>query len=101
MTFKKGDPKPSNSGRKRGTPNKVRVLRVAEVLAGNKINPVQEIISLLPNLEPRERVKTLLELISYLEVKPSIYEPIEDHEEETQPAEAATTADLLSLVTPK
>jgi hypothetical protein len=33
MTFKKGDPKPENSGRRRGTPNK-RTIYVREVLEG-------------------------------------------------------------------
>jgi hypothetical protein len=82
MTFRKGDPKLPGSGRRRGSPNKRKVLCVAEVLERNCKDPIAEVLMLIPHLEPKDAVKVWLELQQYVESKPKeAYAPDESGEE--------------------
>jgi len=51
MTFKKGDKKPSNSGRKKGTPNK-KTKELMEVLGS--FSPAEELIRIYNSTENEE-----------------------------------------------
>lgn len=64
MPFKKGDPRPEGSGRKKGTPDKKSIL-VREILESHGINLVEQIIVRLPKLKTEEQVKALIQLIPY------------------------------------
>lgn len=58
-------------GRKKGTPNKRRVLKVEDSLLKADIeDPVARILDLLPDLRPYEQVRVWLDLISYIQPKP-------------------------------
>lgn len=67
MAFQKGDPKPPGSGRKKGQPNRITLLRVEDFLNTKGIHPVQKILDLLPTLDPADQVKTWLHLMKYVE----------------------------------
>jgi hypothetical protein len=68
--FKKGMPKPAGSGRKKGTPNKTKLVRVADLFAEQGINPVDKVMELLPDMRPEAQAKVWLELLSYCQAKP-------------------------------
>ncbi len=63
--FKKGDKKPANSGRKKGTPHKKSLL-VREVLENHGINLAEQIIVRLPKLSTLEQVRALTALLPYV-----------------------------------
>jgi hypothetical protein len=69
VAFQKGQPRPPTAGRKKGTPNKATLLKVEEVLAQKGINPVEEILALIPDLPPVAQAKTWLELLQYTQAK--------------------------------
>ena len=71
MTFKVGDPKPAGSGRKKGVKNKVKVdvPQVRELLGMKGINPIEEIMKLLPDLRTNEQVEVWKWLYQYVEPK--------------------------------
>jgi hypothetical protein len=69
-SFVKGMGKPPGSGRKKGTPNKTKLLRVADFLAEKSLNPVDEIMALMPDMRPEAQAKVWLELLSYCQAKP-------------------------------
>ena len=57
-------------GRKPGSKNKVSIKRVAEILAEQNINPVDEILKLLPQVKPETAIKTWETLLAYTQPKP-------------------------------
>jgi hypothetical protein len=63
--FQTGQVKPEGSGRKKGTPNK-KTLDLAEKLRAEGLDPVLELIKLLPLLEPQQKANVLLDLMTYL-----------------------------------
>ncbi len=63
MSFKPGHEKVG--GRILGTRNK-KISRVAEILEELDIEPVKEIIALLPDLTAKERVDVLRDLLNYI-----------------------------------
>lgn len=70
MAYHKGRGKSPGSGRKRGTPNKNKLLRVADVLSEAGKSPVEELLLLIPKLQPHYQAKVWLELLSYCQAKP-------------------------------
>lgn len=94
--FTKGHQK--MGGRKKGTPNKKKVLKVADVLAEKGINPVEKILEQLPYLDPKDQVKAWLELQSYTEAKPREVEVDPPEADDEDAVKKATTAELLSIV---
>lgn len=98
--FQKGTPKPANSGRKKGTPNKARLKRVAELLAEAGVNPAGEIMDCIALMdEPKDRAKAWADLLAYCEAKPKAKDA---PAEEIDPEQFGdlTNEDLLKLVKP-
>lgn len=93
--FRPGDKKPEKSGRKLGTPNK-RTTLLVETLDSLEIEPLKEIIDLLPTLEPKEQVDVYLDLISYIYPKRKATEV--SFEEETREAFKPTMEDMKALI---
>ena len=69
MGFKKGDPKPAGSGRKKGqvSTGSATVKKVREIFAERGDSPATMLIDLMAELEPRDKAKVLLELLRYCE----------------------------------
>ena len=83
--FVKGNKKPANSGRKKGTPNKKSIARVADILFDKNINPVEKILSEVRYLTPKEQIDVWLDLLTWCEPKPKAQEvplepPVDDSE---------------------
>lgn len=104
MAFVKGMPRPAGAGRKKGSLNKKKVLRVEEVLAEKNVNPVEKILELIPKLSPSEQIKSYFDLLKYLqptlkaqEVDPADYSSSEEEDEEN-PIEELTNDQLIALV---
>ena len=101
MTFQPGQPRPPNAGRKKGSKNKIRIKKVAEVLAENGLNPVLEIVDILNNeahdMKPAERAKLWLDLLSYCQAKPREIEP-EPEDDPSEELQETPTEALLKLV---
>ena len=76
MAFTPGTPKPKNSGRKKGQKNLKTLLKAKCVLVNANLNPIEEIIKLLPELSPRDRLEALKYLQGFVECH--IKENIED-----------------------
>jgi DNA integrity scanning protein DisA with diadenylate cyclase activity len=86
--FKKGMQKVPGSGRKKGQLKKVTVARVREVLAEHGKNPTEEILKLIPYLEPEDQLKAWCFLIGFSEARPS-------EEEQNKLNKVAELADKL------
>ena len=95
--FKKGDKRPEGSGRRKGQKSKNRLLRIEEYLAENKINPIQEIITLIPSLDPEDQVKTWLQLQAYLQPKASEANDPTRQDEEEEDLSSLSEAELISI----
>lgn len=87
MKFEKGQPKPESSGRKKGTPNKKKIVKVADLLAEQNINPAEKILNIIPTLDPEDQVKAWLDLLSYCEAKPKDQGPDGDGDDDNDPDE--------------
>lgn len=61
-------------GRKKGSKNKLNYKKVIDVLLEKGLNPTEEILKLIPELEISEQVKTWLFLLTYTQARP----PVED-----------------------
>lgn len=100
--FVKGQAKPANSGRQKGTPNKKRLKRVAEALAEKDLDPIDKILAEIPFLEPRYKVQTWLEILSYCQAKPKDLEPAGDETQEgedlKEQLKEVSDAKLIALV---
>lgn len=83
--------KPGQSGNPKGRPKKL-IPRVDEILAKQKINPVDEILALMPQLKPRDQAEIWLQLIAYCQAKP------QKSEVDPDPLEEMPTPELLALV---
>lgn len=70
MTFVKGQKKPLNSGRKPGTPNIKRLPGVEQFLSEKDINPISEILKLIPLVPPNDQLKAWFNILSYVQHKP-------------------------------
>ncbi len=77
--FKPGDKRPENAGRKPGTLNKKTML-LFETLETLRVDPVREIIDLLPALEPKDKVNVYLDLLGYIYPKRKAIEFSEETE---------------------
>jgi hypothetical protein len=74
MPFQPGQQKPPGSGRKKGQSNSKKLPKVAEYFATNDINPVRELMELLPSLMPGQQMAVWLELLKYCQ---PTFRPIE------------------------
>lgn len=94
--FQKGQPRPLNSGRRAGIPNKKKVLKAADVLAAQDINPAQKILDNISGLtNPMDIHKAWLDLLSYCQAKPAI---TEDDEQEAETDPFVTLEDVSSEI---
>lgn len=96
--FKKGHVK--MGGRKKGTPNKKVLKKVAEVLAEQDLNPAEKIVSLLihGDLEDKDRIRAWASLLEWCEAKPKarVDEPAD--EPNAEEFENVSSEDLLKIV---
>lgn len=95
MGFLKGQTRPVGSGRKKGTPNRKRVPKVQDFLTERDINPAEEIIKLIPNLETKDQVAAWFELLSYIDSKPKAIG--QQSGESTYFGEDLTIEDILAI----
>lgn len=67
MTFKTGDPKPANSGRKPGVKNKSTVVKEKLLTSKCKFDPLPHLIEFVnsPNIPLDTKVRILCELMKY------------------------------------
>jgi hypothetical protein len=65
MPFKPGEPRPEHAGRKAGTPNK-KTNSLFERLESYGVEPIKEIVNLLPELNPKERADVFRDLLAYI-----------------------------------
>ncbi len=90
---------PKTGGRKKGVGNKrstFRVARTTQVLEAKGLNPIEEILKLIPSLEAKEQVKAWEYIHQYADVKPK--ELPEPEEQEFDDAlEGLTTDQLIEL----
>ncbi len=87
MPFAPGHKKHPDSGRKLGQKNRKTILKAKDVLFDKSINPVEEILKLMPELKPSERLDAWKFLMNYIEPKvkeQSNDEDAEESSEETQ-----------------
>lgn len=83
--FIKGQPRPANAGRRAGIPNKRRIVKAADILAAQDINPAQKILENIPFIEDAmDKHKAWLDLLSYCQAKPVFVED-ETSEDEVDP----------------
>lgn len=99
--FIKGQPRHPGAGRQKGSKNKKKIAKVADLLAEKDINPVERILAIIPTLEPQDQVKSWLDLLSYCEAKPKAIEmPVGGDDEDLEDFEDVSNEDLLKIVRP-
>lgn len=102
MPFQKGQPKPANSGRKKGTKNRLR--RVADALQAEGLEPVLEVIKLLRfgDMKDKDRGDLWMQLVSYCQARPKDFEGDDGgDDDDPDPLDGLTEAQLLKLVRPE
>jgi hypothetical protein len=97
MTFKKGDPRPPNAGRKKGVPAAKRTLRVGEILATLGINPIEKLLELIPKLPEELQAKYWMELQTYIQSKSAKSEDDTQIEPTDDPTNDESTDNLRSI----
>lgn len=58
-------------GRKLGVPNKRKSFRAALVLARKRISPIEELLKVIPLLDPAEQAKAWKYLHEFVDVRPT------------------------------
>lgn len=98
MGFQKGQPRPPNAGRKPGSKNKKKIFNTSEILANKDINPTEEILKLIPEMNVREKVEAWKYLHSFTEAKPRMPEAqVEESESSIDKLEDIDTENLIAL----
>ncbi len=98
--FKPGDPKPKNSGRKRGVRNKKTVktrARLGDVLAKQGVNVEEEIAKAIRNGD-KDMLKALQGLLPYLQPRIAVETPAPKIETPEKQEEPTSAADNLSII---
>lgn len=99
MPFKPGQPKPPGSGRKPGVRNHGVVPKIDQVLIDRKINPLLEILRLLPELEDREQADVWIKLLPYIYPKKKDVEaPPADPSRDVTPIQDVDSDSLLAAL---
>ena len=101
MAFEKGKPRPANAGRRKGTKNRKKLIPVEEILATANFNPAEELMKVLPSLEPLDRAKILIQLLDYYcpKVKPiEVPAPAPEPDPAKETLKNTDTAQLVSLI---
>lgn len=89
MKYQKGHP--GGPGRKKGVGNLKKLAKVSQILIEKGINPVDEMLKLIPQLSPKDQTASWQYLHSFVETKPKeiAEEPV---------VEEVSNADILELV---
>ncbi len=83
---------PKITGRKSGTFNKMPFHKVVDVLIARGLNPTEELLKVVPVLEPEDQAKIWMFLITYTQARP----PSEEIKTISAMAELADKVTLLS-----
>lgn len=70
MPFKKGMKKHPLSGKKIGSTHPVTYVKARDLIIKRCANPVEEILNLIPLIEPKDQIKAWFEILTWLEPKP-------------------------------
>lgn len=96
MSFKKGDPKPANSGRKKGAKNKRKILKISDFILSQNINIAQELYLAIQSIpDPIAKAKALMEFYKFVDA------PVKEKEAEGETQDQPTDlppSDILTLV---
>jgi len=92
MPFVKGRAK--TGGRRKGSAAIKKLLRAEQVLANKNVHPVLEILKLIGELDPKDQVKTWIELLRFVQPIPRSVPEVESEQDGQQPM-----LDLASLPT--
>ncbi len=87
--------KPGQSGNPSGRPKRV-FPRVDQILFNANLEPIAELMKLLPTLSDRDKANVWMEILPYVHAKAK---PADD--ERLDPLDELTTAELISLVKTK
>lgn len=109
MQFQKGQPRPPNAGRKKGSLNKKKIPKVADFLAEKDVNPAEEILKILTakegdahyeKMSPNAKIAAWMDLLSYCQAKPlaEIDSGEASDQDLLEEFEDVPTAKLLELV---
>lgn len=102
MRFQKGQPRLPNSGRKPGSKNKQKLKSVNEVFAEQGLEPIAELLKLIPHLDQRDAVRTWIDIFPYCYAKAKEENPsgaLEETEENLlELFKDVSTETLLSVV---
>lgn len=96
MPFKKGDPKPENSGRRAGVPNKSKQ-RLAKTLREHGAD-LEALLAKALIEENIELIKALTPLIAYVAHKPRVEESTPVTNIATKQAKPSTPEERLALI---
>jgi hypothetical protein len=69
MRFQKGQPRHPDSGRKIGSTNKKKLKSLAETLEERGLEPIAELLKLLPQLDAKDAVRTWIDVFPYCYAK--------------------------------
>ncbi len=96
--FTKGTPKPAGSGRKKGTPNKLTLVKAEATMLAMNFNPTEHLINLIRSgtLPPMIEAKVALELLEFSQAKPKSL-PEEPDDENYLPAPELSSVNTALL----
>lgn len=92
MPFIKGMKKHPQSGKKKGSTHATTFRKTIEVITASNLNPTEEILKLIPQLDLKDQMKAWIELVRYSQPKPVV----EDKESDDDPF--ATIAEKIKDV---
>lgn len=96
--FRKGQAKTPGSGRKAGTPNKVRFEDIAEVCAAKNYDPLKELIDLLPSLPPEAQARVHTAILPFTRPKKFEVDPTGGNLGLSNPLRSKTAEELIQLL---
>lgn len=102
MEVKKNKP-PMGRGRPKGSLNKRTIflesLKIEDILIKHNVRPIEDLLKILPLLEPKDQAKIYLEMQSFIQAKPRSFEmPIPLPKPQEDEAANASTEQLLQIV---
>ena len=105
MKFKPGHAKIPGSGRPKGSKSKPQKYNLQRALAAKSIDPLLELIKVLPLVDPQQQVNVWTKIVLALHGRPREAKPGDDAIEvesptEVQPTSANELIDLLKVVSP-
>lgn len=95
MKFEKGQPKPPDSGRKKGVPNKKKIIKVSDFILNENKDIAKEIYDVIQTIQdPVAKCKALFDFYKFVDA------PVKEKEveQEADPTESIITSDILKAV---